>query len=253
MIASERSLYILRAIHERGVINLKEVAVELGTSEATIRRDLEKLERAGKLTRVQGGATSNGGGEETADMGELAMRSKMQINHAEKLAVAAEAAKNVQDGDTVFLDCGTSIAPLGAILLRRKVRIVTYSTLLLSQVKMPKAELVMLGGVYDPHHSIFTGTMAEQMLRSFRFEHAFIGCYGVSLAEGKCYDLDMASTNIKLIGAENAVHRYLLLDGSKLEKRGFYGFADLTAFDHVYCTRPAETAELPENFVLVQK
>ena len=52
MIASERSLYILRAIHERGVINLKEVAVELGTSEATIRRDLEKLERAGKLTRV---------------------------------------------------------------------------------------------------------------------------------------------------------------------------------------------------------
>ena len=167
-------------------------------------------------------------------------------------AVAAEAAKNVQDGDTVFLDCGTSIAPLGAILLRRKVRIVTYSTLLLSQVKMPKAELVMLGGVYDPHHSIFTGTMAEQMLRSFRFEHAFIGCYGVSLAEGKCYDLDMASTNIKLIGAENAMHRYLLLDDSKLEKRGFYGFADLTAFDHVYCTRPAVPAELPENFVLVQ-
>ena len=52
MIASERSLYILRAIHERGVINLKEVAVELGTSEATIRRDLEKLERAGKLKAV---------------------------------------------------------------------------------------------------------------------------------------------------------------------------------------------------------
>ena len=253
MIASERSLYILRAIHERGVINLKEVAVELGTSEATIRRDLEKLERAGKLTRVQGGATSNGGGEETADMGELAMRSKMQINHAEKLAVAAEAAKNVQDGDTVFLDCGTSIAPLGAILLRRKVRIVTYSTLLLSQVKVPKAELVMLGGMYDCHHNIFTGTMAEQMLRSFRFEHAFIGCYGVSLTEGKCYDLDMASTNIKLIGMENAVHRYLLLDDSKLEKRGFYGFADLAAFDRVYCTQPPQAIELPENFLLVQK
>ena len=60
-------------------------------------------------------------------MSELAMRSKMQINHAEKLAVAAEAAKNVQDGDTVFLDCGTSIAPLGAILMRRKVRIVIPS------------------------------------------------------------------------------------------------------------------------------
>ena len=186
-------------------------------------------------------------------MSELAMRSKMQINHAEKLAVAAEAAKNVQDGDTVFLDCGTSIAPLGAILMRRKVRIVTYSTLLLSQVKMPKAELVMLGGSYDPHHSIFTGTMAEQMLRSFRFEHAFIGCYGVSLTEGKCYDLDMASTNIKLIGMENAVHRYLLLDDSKLEKRGFYGFADLAAFDQVYCTRPQQPMDLPGNFALVQK
>lgn len=251
MIASERSLYILRAIHERGVINLKEVAVELGTSEATIRRDLEKLEQAGKLTRVQGGATSNG--DEPGDMSELAMRSKMQINHAEKQAVAAEAAKNVQEGDTVFLDCGTSIAPLCAMLMRRKVRIVTYSTLPLGQVKLPKAELVMLGGVYDPHHSIFTGTMAEQMLRSFRFDHAFIGCYGVSLAEGKCYDLDMSSTNIKLIGMEAAVHRYLLLDDSKLEKRGFYGFADLASFDKVYCTHPQQEMKLPDNFALVQK
>ena len=47
--------------------------------------------------------------------------------------------------------------------------------------------------------------------------------------------------------------RYLLLDDSKLEKRGFYGFADLAAFDQVYCTRPQQPMDLPGNFALVQK
>ncbi len=253
MIASERNLYILREIHERGVINLKEVAAALGTSEATIRRDLEKLERQGKLTRVKGGATKNGGADEILGMGELAMRSKTQINHAEKLAVAAEAAKTVCDGDTVFLDCGTSLAPLAAILLRRDVQIVTYSELVLGQVKNPKAELIMVGGIYNAHHNMFTGTLSEQMLSNFRFQHAFIGCYGLSLTEGKCFDLDMASTNMKLIGMENAEHRYLLVDDSKLGKRGFYTLADLSAFDKVFCSEPKEPVEAPENFIFVQK
>ena len=251
MIASERRLYILRAIHERGVINLKEVAQAVGTSEATIRRDLEKLERESKLVRVQGGAARSGDAGDLLGMSELAMQSKVQINQAEKAAVAAAAAQNVQDGDTVFLDCGTSIAALGRLLLPRPVQIVTYSTLILAHAGNPRAELVVIGGQYNAHQNMFTGLLAEQMLRNFRFQHAFIGCYGMSVAEGKCFDLDMASTNMKLIAMERAAHRYLLVDDSKLEKKGFYTLADLSGFDKIYTTGPNSHMKLPGNFQIV--
>lgn len=251
MIASERSLYILRAIHERGVINLKEIAQHVGTSEATVRRDLEKLEREGKLMRVQGGATTNGGTEQLFDRGELAMRSKTLINQDEKKAVALEAAKNVRDGESVFLDCGTSIAPLAALLLSRPVQIVTYSALVIAQAGNPKAEVMLIGGLYNAHHNMFTGLFAEQMLRNFRFDHAFIGCYGVSIEEDKCFDLDMASTNMKLIAMENTARRYLLIDDSKLEKKGFYSFGELSSYDGIYCSKPQQPTTVPKNFTLV--
>ena len=89
MIASERRLYILRAIHERGVINLKEVAQAVGTSEATIRRDLEKLERESKLVRVQGGAARSGDAGDLLGMSELAMQSKVQEEMVSTAAVCA--------------------------------------------------------------------------------------------------------------------------------------------------------------------
>ncbi len=251
MIASERRLYILRAIHERGVINLKEVAQAVGTSEATIRRDLEKLEREGKLIRVQGGATRAGDTGDLLDMSELAMQSKVQINQAEKAAVAAAAAQNVQDGDTVFLDCGTSIAALGRLLLSRPVQIVTYSALILAQASNPRAELVVIGGQYNAHQNMFTGLLAEQMLRDFRFQHAFIGCYGMSVTEGKCFDLAMASTNMKLIAMDHAAQRNLLVDDSKLEKKGFYTLADLSSFDKIYTTKPKTRMKLPKNLEIV--
>lgn len=248
MIASERNLYILQSIHERGIINLKEVAQALGTSEATIRRDLEKLERQGKLIRVQGGATTSAGEESLLGTGELTMSTKARIHHEEKNMVAAVAAAEVKDGDSVFLDCGTSIAPLAPLLLPRRVRIVTYSSLVLGRVKHPKADLILVGGEYNANHNMFTGTMAEQMLKNFHFDHAFIGCYGVSLKTGNCFQRDMASTNMKLIGMKRADKNYLLIDDSKLEKNGLYSFTDMSAFDRIFCNKPAEPIEGPENF-----
>ncbi|MCI8564834.1 MAG: DeoR/GlpR transcriptional regulator [Lachnospiraceae bacterium] len=254
MIASERKLYILQQIHDRKIINLKDVARTLGTSEATIRRDLEKLEREGKLVRVQGGAALSEGTENLFDPGELSMSAKERIRHREKSAVAAAAlaAVEVRDGQSIFLDCGTSVAPLADLLLGRRVHIVTYSTLVLQRAKRPLADLILVGGEYSAGHNMLTGSLAEKTLQNFHFDHAFIGCYGTSLQTGKCFQRDMASTNMKWIGMEQADRKYLLIDDSKLEKNGLYSFCDMTAFDRIFCNEPAERPEAPEHFCWVK-
>ena len=47
MLASERTRYIMSQLNKKGIINLKDVAHDLEISEATVRRDFEKLEKTG--------------------------------------------------------------------------------------------------------------------------------------------------------------------------------------------------------------
>ena len=83
MIALERKRYILNALKEKGIINLREIAKELNMAEITIRRDFEKLEAEGKLKRVQGGATI---GEDSQNdvSAELTMNRKISVHMKEK-------------------------------------------------------------------------------------------------------------------------------------------------------------------------
>ena len=92
MLASERSRYIISQLNSKGIINLKNVAKELNTSEATVRRDFEKLEKEGKLTRVTGGAKLNDNLDNSYDNNaELTMRAKKFLNYDAKVRSARAA------------------------------------------------------------------------------------------------------------------------------------------------------------------
>lgn len=134
MIASARNLYILKRLNESGIVDYKSIAGELGVSEATVRRDFEKLESQGKLRRVQGGAVPSGTSGTGFDA-ELSIRAKNNLNTQEKQLVARVAAENVEPGECVYLDTGTSIAPLAQFLLAKPIRIVTCNNLVLQRVK----------------------------------------------------------------------------------------------------------------------
>ena len=57
MLNIERYNLILQMLEERRSIRLQDIVEKLNISEATVRRDLNFLEKSGKLKRVRGGAT----------------------------------------------------------------------------------------------------------------------------------------------------------------------------------------------------
>lgn len=247
MIASERRKRILESLNAKGIISLKETARELGISEITARRDFEKLENEGKLKRVQGGATLEG----AEDGAELTMNKKMLLNIREKEVVAKYGAGLVEDGSCIFVDGGTSMLPLFQLLSRRSVMIVTYNTIALKKIVNPVAEMVIIGGKYQAHYDMNVGPLAQDMLRHFSFDAAFLGCSGVSLAQRAAYTAEMESHAMKRIAMEVSLKNYLLMDSSKFSKRGFFKLADFSEFEAVI-TDSFETDEiLPENFILV--
>jgi DeoR/GlpR family transcriptional regulator of sugar metabolism len=246
MIASERNLYILRQINAKGIINLKEIARDLGISETTVRRDFEKLEQSGRLKRVQGGAALH----DALENAELTMREKKNISVGEKQDVAHRASLLVKDGDSVFLDCGTSLAPLAEILFSRPVKIVTTNTLLVNLPGSAVATVFLIGGQYHSHYNMTYGPLAKEILERFSFNHAFIGCFGVSLEQNKAFTLEVDSMQMKLAAMQNARQKHLLLDHSKLFRGGFYAFAELSLFDTVFCDSFPPEQPVPPNLRL---
>ncbi|MEM1483514.1 DeoR/GlpR family DNA-binding transcription regulator [Oscillospiraceae bacterium PP1C4] len=252
MIASERVLYIMKSINELGVVNLKDIANQLGISETTVRRDFEKLEKQGKLKRVQGGATTNGGTEELLENAQLTTRLKTTVNMQQKQIVGAYAASLVTEGECIYLDDGTSILPIAEILMRKKVHIVTNSTLLLEKAKNATADVFLVGGQYQPYYDVVVGPIAQEILDKFHFDHAFIGCFGASLEKQMAYTMEMDCMSMKMLAMKNATQKHLLLDDSKLTKAGFYAIADLKTFDHIICNNAESIPQnLPKNFILV--
>ncbi len=252
MIASARNLYILRRLNEAGIVDYKSIASELGVSEATVRRDFERLESEGKLRRVRSGAVRSGDEEGEFDA-ELSVRSKNTVNTREKLLVATAAAQVVQSGESVFLDVGTSILPLASLLLAMPIRVVTNNHAVLQRVTpKSRAEVFSLGGQLMPADQMIVGTIAERTLENFAFDRAFIGCMGLDAENNTVYETDMEGMRLKEIAIKNARFSYLLADRSKLYKVGLFRFSGLDAFERVYLDGPRPNGKFADNVIFVE-
>src|SRR5665647_2988155 len=102
-ITLERRAEILALLEKHGQVRVNELKEIFGVSEVTIRNDLDKLEEKRLLIRTRGGGIQT-----------PRVRFDYQFNKEtthflkEKQAIAKEAAKLVNEKDTIILDSGTT-------------------------------------------------------------------------------------------------------------------------------------------------
>ena len=111
MLASQRFEKIVEMVNERGIVNTKELSQILNVTETTIRRDTEELEKQGKIIRVHGGAKSINQKSIISNRDEKDMKERTE-NYDKKDKICQKAASFVKNGDCIFLDGGTTIAPI---------------------------------------------------------------------------------------------------------------------------------------------
>ena len=56
MLKKERLFTIVEMVNKKGILTVNEIINQLDVSDMTVRRDLDELEKSGKLLRVHGGA-----------------------------------------------------------------------------------------------------------------------------------------------------------------------------------------------------
>ncbi|MEA3535613.1 DeoR/GlpR family DNA-binding transcription regulator [Rhizobium sp. CC-YZS058] len=178
MLTSQRHAHILDRLSRDGQIVATRLALELGLSEDTIRRDLRELAGEGKLKRVHGGALPL-----SPDLPDLAERETIAADV--KQALGRRAAALIAPGMVVFLDGGSTNAALVAALPRSlTVTIVTHSPTIAAALAGHDAEVILLGGRLYKHSMVTTGAAVVEALAALRVDLFFLGATALHPVHG---------------------------------------------------------------------
>ena len=223
---ADRVAAIVERLSGNGTIGVADLAVDLGVSAATIRRDLQLLEDQRMLRRTHGGAVAEG------VLYELPIRYKAARRQDEKRRIAAAAAERVPDGAVVGFTGGTTTTEVARALFdRRGLTIVTNALNIAGELAIrADIKLVVTGGTARPESYELVGPLAEQALADLNIDIAFIGVDGIDAREGLTTHHEVeAHTNRALI--ERARRVVVVTDSTKV---GTLAFARICAIDRVH-------------------
>ncbi|TVP88714.1 MAG: DeoR/GlpR transcriptional regulator [Alkalicoccus sp.] len=221
MLTFERQDKILSLLKQQKVAKLAELTEATGASESTIRRDLSELERQNKLKRIHGGASLPSRKSE-----EPGMTEKKAAFTAEKQLIGRQAASHVEDGDSIFVDAGTSTEAMISHIQSKNVIIVTNGLNIIETSLRSGFRTYVLGGYVKSGTHALVGKSAVEAMRQYRFDKAFIGTNGVDASFGYSTP-DPEEAYIKQIAIEEAQEAFVLADSSKLHRTSFCRFAGL--------------------------
>jgi DeoR family transcriptional regulator, fructose operon transcriptional repressor len=221
MLTPERQQIILSLLKEKGVVKLQELIEETNASESTIRRDLIQLEEDKKLKRVHGGASLLQG-----KRNEPSMTEKSFINLQHKIDIAKTSASYIKDGDSIYLDAGTTTQQMIPYLKQKKLTVVTNGITLIEPLLEKSITTYLLGGLIKGSTQAIIGRSALDTLRSYRFDKCFIGTNGVDLEYGFTTP-DPEEALIKQTAIMLSQEAYVLADQSKIGEVSFSKITDM--------------------------
>lgn len=126
---------------DQGRVSVTDLAKTTGVSEVTIRQDLNLLEKRSYLKRAHGYAVPLDSDD---------VEARMMNNYTLKRNLAEFAASLVNDGETVFIENGSSNALLARTLAEQKrITLITVSSYIAHLLKDTDCEIILLGGIYQ--------------------------------------------------------------------------------------------------------
>lgn len=174
MLADQRHDAIIRMLAQRGALPVREIAAELSVSEATARRDVDRLAQEGRLSRVYGGAVVKAPVE-------IPFAYSDATDREEKLAIAETAASLVNDSETVVLDIGSTVLEIARALVGRPITVITGNLMAYDVLKdSAPTELILLGGAVRRNYWSTAGVIAASSMSQLHADVAFLGTSGVT-------------------------------------------------------------------------
>jgi DeoR/GlpR family transcriptional regulator of sugar metabolism len=213
---SARRVAIQRQLLLDGMVAVEALALDLGVSVATIRRDLTILEDDGSVRRTHGGAiiTAPRGADQ-----EFSLRE--QIDREEKWLIAHAAMELIEPDQTLFMNDGSTLMALARELVASDMSLTVATpgvNIATALSQNPRISAYLAGGLVR-HRSLGTaGDFVEHMLSAINADTAFMAAEGFSALEGLMFSYE-ADAKVARIMNNKATKTVVLATAQKIGRR----------------------------------
>lgn len=242
MIKAVRQKKIIELLSHESVLSVRELSSEFDVAESTIRRDLEEMEGRGELRRTYGGAVMVDQVEAEAPFDQRSV-----TNRDEKIAIGQEACSLIKDGDTIFIDGGTTTEQMLPYLMKKKHLTVITCGLNIANglTQCPRVDTIVTGGFLDLESMTLIPVFDDEQSQyeKINISKVFFSCAGVTADTGITNRIiGRIPTKKKLL--EIASEFVLLADGSKVGADAAIAFAPIEIIDHMITDDSAPEEEV---------
>lgn len=236
---AERRQAILEAVRETGYVRAVDLTSALHVDGSTIRRDMDRLERAGLIRRMHGGALP----ADPADTVDTPYEVRRAMHGPAKTAIGRAAAELVHDGQTVLLDNGSTTYEVAAALKdHRDLTVVTNDLMIAMCLRAQRVHQVhVTGGLLLDTVYTLVGPVAEQALAGLHVDWAFLGAEGVDPVAG-ITNINVVEIPLKRAMLDAAARVAVVADSSKFGTRSLATVCALADLDAI-----VSDATLPED------
>ena len=213
---------ILKTVELLRTVSVQELKERLEVSEVTIRKDLNFLEDKGLILRTHGGARL---AQDSNRMRTLSIRERE--NPELKRIIARKAASLIAEGDTVYIDSGSTCQALAEELRdgKRSVRVISNALPILNILADSESiSLHTIGGSFRREAGSFVGPLSLANLADYQIETGFVGATGFD-AEGVFSSQNVIESQLKKQVLLSSKRRVILADSTKADVRAFSVFA----------------------------
>ena len=221
MHSADRERMILQLLQQRGFVAFQELDRQLQASPATLRRDLEKLENAGRIVRVRGGAKLVGDSSSapTAEIPQLSgvpFHQNVARHHEAKLAIGRAAAALCKARESVIIDGGSTTLCMCPHLESLELQVLSNSLHIIDAL-LPQAgtRIAIPAGAVFREQNIVLSPFEDDGMGRYRASRMFMGAAAVGRHGVMQADVILAQAERRLL--ERADELVLLVDSSKFE------------------------------------
>jgi DeoR/GlpR family transcriptional regulator of sugar metabolism len=227
LLPDERERVILERLRTRGRVLASELAVELNTSEHTVRRHLRELAEAGHCRRVYGGALLTSPADQP-------VATRMRDSPERKACLAALAVSIVRPKQVILLDAGTTNLAIAAALPdNADLTVVTNSPQACAHLlDRPGFNVILIGGRVGRQVGGCVGATALLQVQQIRADLCFLGACALDPSEGiAAFDAEDAELKRAMIKASGLVT--LAMTSDKLMTAAPFIVAPASALDYL--------------------
>lgn len=233
MLPNDRQSEIMKQLQKFRTIKISDISKDLNVTRETIRKDLYELEERGMVRKVHGGAVLNKANVETKYI------NRKSTNEAEKRSIAKRAAEFVEDGDTIYIDYGTTaLFFVREILDKKDLTVVTNSLPIANElIDYSECEVIIIGGNVRKNEKSLFGPVAYRSIERIYVEKGFFGISAINIEAGY--------TNVHM--GESEVSRLMMIHSQKTILMADYSKFNTVAMNQVASIEEVDVLITDEN------